>query len=74
MFKQHNQTNAEVGVSSHVIGDLGIDSLGIMEVVAEIEDTFKLMIPDDALRHVNTIGDVIAAVEAQLTEDGRISG
>jgi acyl carrier protein len=74
VFAQHNQTNATVVESSQLVGDLGIDSLGVMEVLAELEDTFKLTIPDDALREVNTVADVAKAVEKRLEKDGRFAG
>ncbi|UQA61852.1 acyl carrier protein [Polyangium aurulentum] len=74
VFAQHNHTNATLTESSELVGDLGIDSLGVMEILAELEDTFKLTIPDDALREVNTVADVARAVEKRLEQDGRLSG
>ncbi len=74
VFAQHNHTSAPVAESSQIVGDLGIDSLGVMEILAELEDTFKLTIPDDALREVNTVGDVVKAVEKRLEKDGRLEG
>jgi acyl carrier protein len=74
VFGQHKQTEATVSAESHIVADLGIDSLGVMEVLADIEDTFKLTIPDDALRNINTIGDVAAAIFTRLESDGRLEG
>jgi len=74
VFAQHNHTNTPVVESSEIVGDLGIDSLGVMEVLAQLEDTFELTIPDDALREVNTIADVAKAVEKRLEQDGRLAG
>ena len=45
-----------------------------MEIVAELEDKFGLTIPDEALREVDTIGDVVKAVELRLGRDGRLEG
>lgn len=73
LFEQHAQHGAKVEEQSHLVADLGIDSLGVMEVIADIEDTFKLVIPDDALREVDTIGDVAKAIEQKLQNDGRLS-
>ena len=66
IFRAHTASGHAVEESSHLVADLGIDSLGVMEVLAELEDTFKLTIPDDALREVDTVGDVARAVEARL--------
>jgi acyl carrier protein len=80
ILKPHAQTTApeggdvEIVETSRLVADLGVDSLGVMEIVAELEDRFKLTIPDDALREVDTIGDVARAVEARLDKDGRLQG
>jgi acyl carrier protein len=73
VFSQHAQ-GAEIKESSHLVADLGIDSLGVMEVIADLEDAFKITIPDEALRDVDTIGDVAAAIEAKLEREGRLEG
>jgi acyl carrier protein len=59
---------------SHLVADLGIDSLGVMEVIADIEDKFKLTIPDEALREVDTIADVARQIESKLADQGRLEG
>jgi len=74
VFRQHRHTDAEIGESSQIVADLGIDSLGQMELIADVEDAFKLSIPDSALRQLNTIGDVTRAIVAHLETDGRLQG
>lgn len=72
VFEQHKHTDVAVDESREIVGDLGIDSLGVMEVLADIEDTFKLTIPDEALKDMNTIGDVAGAILTRLESDGRL--
>lgn len=74
LFRQHAQEGVSVDEKSHLVADLGIDSLGVMEVVADIEDRFQLVIPDEALRDVDTISDVARAIETRLRGDGRLQG
>jgi acyl carrier protein len=74
VFQQHAEAGTDITEASHLVADLGIDSLGQMEVVAEIEDTFKLRIPDDALRDIETVADVARAIETRLKGDGRLKG
>ena len=74
LFAQHAQAGMEITESSRIIGDLGLDSLGVMEIIGDIEDTFKLNIPDDALREVDTIADVATAIEVRLKGAGRLEG
>lgn len=66
LFKQHSQTDAAVSGSSRIIADLGLDSLGVMEAIADIEDKFRLQIPDEKLGDIETIADVASAIEAGL--------
>ena len=74
LFGHHAQAEAEVSERSHLVADLGIDSLGVMEVIADIEDKFKISIPDEALREVDTIADVAKAIESKLADQGRLLG
>lgn len=74
VFQLHAQNGIEVTESSHLVADLGIDSLGVMEVIADLEDAFKITIPDEALREVDTIGDVASAIETKLEREGRLDG
>jgi acyl carrier protein len=72
VFEQHAANSVTLTDGSHLVADLGIDSLGVMEVIGDLEDVFKLTISDDALREIGTIGDVMKAVEARLHVDGRL--
>jgi acyl carrier protein len=72
VFEQHSANSTTLTATSHIVADLGIDSLGVMEVIGDLEDVFKLTISDDALREIGTIGDVEKAIEARLQIDGRL--
>lgn len=43
--------------------DLGLDSLAAIEWGMAIEDAFGISLPEDAMEHVTTYGDVQALVE-----------
>lgn len=73
LLRAHAQS-ATVTESSHLVADLGIDSLGVMELLADIEDKFGLSIPDDALRDVDTAASVMRAIEKRLEKEGRLQG
>ncbi len=49
-----------------VIADLGIDSLGMMEIVGELESRLDVMIPDDQLVKLRTVADLLGVVEKRL--------
>ena len=46
-----------------VISELGIDSLGMLEIVGSMERQLKIQIPDEALAGIQTVKDLIEAVE-----------
>ena len=48
---------------STVIGDLGVDSLGMLEIIGALERDLKVQIPDEALSSVQTVGDLLNVVE-----------
>jgi len=47
--------------------DLGIDSLGVMELLFEIEDEFRIQVPTDQTE-LTTIGDVTRYIDALVAE------
>lgn len=50
--------------------ELGIDSMMAVEIVAEVERTYKITIPEEELVNLTNLEAVYAKVEAQLTESG----
>lgn len=49
-----------------VITELGIDSLSMMQIVGEMETELNVMIPDEDLVELVTVGDLCSKVEARL--------
>ena len=49
-----------------VITELGIDSLSMMQIVGEMETELGVMIPDEDLVELVTVGDLCGKVEARL--------
>lgn len=46
-----------------VISELGIDSLGMLEIIGSMERQLKIQIPDEALAGIQTVRDLLEAVE-----------
>ena len=53
----------EIQMDSTFVGDLGADSLDIVELVMAFEEEFNIEIPDDAVYKLETIGDVVSFVK-----------
>jgi acyl carrier protein len=50
-----------------VITELGVDSLSMMQIVGEMETELGVMIPDEDLVEIRTVGDLVNKVGARLT-------
>lgn len=46
-----------------IVEDLGMDSLGVMNFVMAIEDFYDISIPLDRIAQIQTVSDLIHAVE-----------
>ena len=46
--------------------DLGIDSMMAIEIIAEIERTYKIKVPENELEQVRDLNSVVGLVEAKL--------
>jgi acyl carrier protein len=58
----------EVVTEARILDDLCADSLDVVELVMALEEAFDIVVPDEDVEGMQTIGDV----EAYLT--GRVSG
>jgi acyl carrier protein len=48
--------------------ELGIDSLGMAELIFDIDDTFHIEITDAHIAELRTVGDLIDCVERQVAQ------
>jgi acyl carrier protein len=51
------------------IAELGIDSLSVMQIVGELETELGIMIPDEDLVEIETVGDLCDKVESRLDDE-----
>ncbi len=63
-----NKTGTEVQPGTTFQHDLEMDSLTVMDLVAEIEDEFDILIPLNLLPDLETVQHVTDAVEKILTK------
>jgi acyl carrier protein len=59
---KHIDLERVISPKDHIQNDLGLDSLGVMEVVADIEDRFDVQIPQEMLSTISTVDDVVQAL------------
>ena len=69
ILKKHVDAERTIRPSDHIQNDLGLDSLGVMELVADVEDRFSVTIPNEVLSDISTVDDVAKAL-VKLKTDG----
>lgn len=55
-----------VTMDSAIADDLGADSLDVVDLAMSIEDEFDVVIPDEEIENIRTVGDLVKYVEAAL--------
>jgi acyl carrier protein len=56
---------AEVTPAKSFVDDLDIDSLSMVEIAVAAQDKFGVEIPDDELKNLRTVKDVVGYVQAE---------
>lgn len=62
LFATMADTDEEITAESELIEDLGISSMDIMFLITNLEEEFKIKVPEKALRKMITIEDVVDTV------------
>lgn len=52
-----------VTMESSITGDLGADSLDVVDLVMSLEEEFDCEIPDDEIENIKTVGDIVKFIE-----------
>ena len=73
IFERHLAVEVRIAVESSITGDLLLDSLAVMEVIADVEDRFEIRIPEDTLPEMRTVNDVIDQLLTHLEHRGRLT-
>jgi acyl carrier protein len=55
-------------VETSTIAELGIDSLGMLEIIGSLERELRIQIPDESLAGIVTVKDLLNAVEARQSQ------
>jgi acyl carrier protein len=62
LLRRHVAGARAIRPSDHIQNDLGLDSLGVMELVADVETRFGVSIPREMFDKIATVDDVARAV------------
>ncbi|OGY09593.1 MAG: hypothetical protein A2700_01060 [Candidatus Blackburnbacteria bacterium RIFCSPHIGHO2_01_FULL_44_64] len=59
--------------NTRFVGDMGINSASLIDIVLELEDTFGFDIDDQEVKRIVTVGTAVAVLEQKLTAAGRMA-
>ena len=54
----------DITMESNIAEDLGADSLDVVDLIMAIEDEFEIEVPDEEIKNVKTVGDVVNYIDA----------
>lgn len=55
----------QINMESRLVEDLGADSLDVVELIMAFEDEFNVSLPDEDIKSMKTVGDIIAYINKQ---------
>ncbi len=58
----------QLNPETHLMKDLGADSLDALNIALRLEEAFKIKIPDDAIPKFLTVSDIVTGVNDHLSE------
>ena len=65
IVEQLDVTREECVAEASFIDDLGADSLDLVELIMEMEETFNIQVADEDLEKIRTVQDVIDFLRAK---------
>ncbi len=57
---------AEIRPESNIIEDLGADSLDLVEMLTEMENEYNIIITDERVRELTTVGEIANFLEEMI--------
>lgn len=59
---------ARIGDNDKLRDDLNLDSLSLLEIGVDVDMAFKLELPDERYKEIDSIPDMVGLVQARLAE------
>jgi len=57
---------SKITMDSRLFEDLGADSANVMMLIMDLEQEFDITVEDDALTSIQTVGDIVKYLEANI--------
>lgn len=67
-YIDEKELTTDISESSDLINDLNINSAHMVDIVLDIEEKFDIVIEDDFIGNMDTVGDVLDIISKKITE------
>jgi acyl carrier protein len=61
---------SKINADTDIVGDLGADSLDLVEMIMMLEEEFGIVITDESIYGYKTVGEIAAFIESTLDKNG----
>ena len=68
VLKKFDKTDKEIDVSTDIAAELDLNSLAVMDVIMELEESMDISIPLNLIPDIRTVGDLAETI-GQLKEE-----
>lgn len=66
LVEQLSINENDIQMSSHLVDDLGADSLDAIDIVMSVEDQYQIEVPDDIVENMATVEDIVNYIESKI--------
>lgn len=63
LSEQLEVSEDEITMDTHIVDDLGADSLDVVELITSLEEEYDIVITDEAIRELYTVREVVDFIE-----------
>lgn len=70
VLRKHCGVTREIRSESRLAEDLGLDSVGLLTMAVEVENSFQTVLGEEPENPPRTVADVVALVQERLRERG----
>ena len=58
----YNKKNITLEMNTQISADLEVDSVAVLDLIMEVEDTYNISIPMNSIAKIQTIGDLVHTI------------
>ena len=63
VLKPHTKAEVTLSEESELVGDLGLDSVQVMEILLQVEEHFDISVPLNILPEIRTVKDLCVQLQ-----------